>query len=358
MNDEPKKLDIAAARARLNQAGGRDYWRSLEDLAGTPEFRDLMEREFPRQAVGWSEDENPGEGRRTFLKMMGASLALAGLAACTRQPTEHIMPYVRQPEELIPGKPLFYATATTLNGVATGVLAESHEGRPTKIEGNPEHPASLGACDAFSQASVLQLYDPDRMQAATLQGEIRSWDDFFGALRAKLAAEKLVNGAGIRILTETVTSPAVAAQIAAIQKLYPAMKWHQWEPAGPHGARAGALMAFNQPVNTYYDLSQAKTIVSLDSDFLASGAASLRYARQFAAGRRVRGDQTAMNRLYVVEPAPTPTGAKADHRLPLRAGDIEVFAGALATAVGTGRGPHQGENADIYKWIDPSRATC
>ena len=172
MNEEPKKLDLAAARARLNQARGPEYWRSLEDLASTPEFRDLMEREFPRQAVGWSEDENPGEGRRTFLKMMGASLALAGLAACTRQPTEHIMPYVRQPEELIPGKPLFYATATTRNGVATGVLAESHEGRPTKIEGNPEHPASLGACDAFSQASVLQLYDPDRMQAATLQ-----WDE-------------------------------------------------------------------------------------------------------------------------------------------------------------------------------------
>jgi molybdopterin-containing oxidoreductase family iron-sulfur binding subunit len=353
MNDEPKKLDIAAARARLNQASGRDYWRSLEDLAGTPEFRDLMEREFPRQAVGWSEDENPGEGRRTFLKMMGASLALAGLTACTRQPAEQIMPYVRQPEELIPGKPLFYATATTRNGVATGVLAESHEGRPTKIEGNPEHPASLGACDAFSQASVLGLYDPDRMQAATFQGEIRSWEDFFGALREKLAAQKLVNGAGIRILTETVTSPALAAQIGAIQKLYPAMKWHQWEPAGPHGARAGALLAFNQPVNTYYDLSRAKTIVSLDSDFLASGPASLRYARQFADGRRVRGGQTAMNRLYVVEPAPTPTGAKADHRLPLRSADIEVFAGALSTAVGTGRGPHQGENAVVYNWIDP-----
>ena len=149
MNEEPKKLDLAAARARLSRAGGRDYWRSLEDLASTPEFRDLMEREFPRQAVGWSEDENPGEGRRTFLKTMGASLALAGLTACTRQPTEHIMPYVRQPEELIPGKPLFYATATTLNGVATGVLAESHEGRPTKIEGNPEHPASAGRMRRF-----------------------------------------------------------------------------------------------------------------------------------------------------------------------------------------------------------------
>ena len=134
-------LDPAAIRsalwARLEGARGRDYWRSLDDLAATPEFQDLLEREFPRQAVGWSDDEDPVEGRRNFLKLMGASLALAGMTACTRQPTEHIMPYVRQPEDLIPGRPLFFATATTLNGVANGVLVESHEGRPTKMEGNP-----------------------------------------------------------------------------------------------------------------------------------------------------------------------------------------------------------------------------
>src|SRR5438270_1515930 len=183
MSESMQKLDLAAVRERLEGARGRDYWRSLEDLSSTPEFKELVEREFPRQAVGWSEDENPVEGRRNFLKLMGASLALGGLAACTKQPTEHIMPYVRQPEDLIPGRPLFFATATTLNGVATGVLAESHEGRPTKIEGNPEHPASLGACDAFSQASVLQLYDPDRARAVTFQGEIRSWGAFLGALR-------------------------------------------------------------------------------------------------------------------------------------------------------------------------------
>src|SRR5512140_2409845 len=209
MNEEQNQLDLAAVRARLDGARGREYWRSLEDLATTPGFRDLVEREFPQQAIGWSEDENPVEGRRNFLKLMGASLALAGLAACTRQPTEFIMPYIRQPEELIPGKPLFYATATTLNGVARGVLAESHEGRPTKIEGNPEHPATLGACDSFSQASVLQLYDPDRMQALTFQGEIRSWGAFLGALREILSAQKATGGAGIRILTETVTSPTM-----------------------------------------------------------------------------------------------------------------------------------------------------
>ena len=352
MNESRKKLDLPAVRALLNgKADGRDYWRSLEELAGTPEFEELIEREFPRQAIGWSDDENSVEGRRNFLKIMGASLALAGLTACTRQPTEHIMPYIRQPEELVPGRPLFYATATTLNGVATGVLAESHEGRPTKIEGNPEHPASLGAADAFMQASVLQLYDPDRSKTLSYLGEIRSWGDFFGSLREILAVQRTANGAGIRILTETITSPTMASQMAAIRKLYPAAKWHQWEPAGPHSARAGAAMAFGQPLNTYYDLSKANVVVALDSDFLASGHGSLRYARQFSARRRVQGGQTSMNRLYAVEPVPTPTGARADHRLPLRAADIEEFAWALATQLKVANGPTKGDNADVYKWI-------
>jgi MoCo/4Fe-4S cofactor protein with predicted Tat translocation signal len=351
MSEEYNQLDLAAVRARLDGARGRDYWRSLEDLAAKPEFRELLEREFPQQAIGWSDDEDHVEGRRNFLKLMGASLALAGLSACTRQPTEHIMPYIRQPEELIPGRPLFYATAMTLSGVASGLLVESHEGRPTKVEGNPEHPGTLGACDIYSQASVLQLYDPDRSQSLTFNGEIRGWGDFLGSLRETLARQRAAGGAGLRILTETVSSPTMASQLAAIQKLYPQAKWHQWEPAGAHSARAAAAQAFGAPVNTYYNLANAKTVVSLDSDFLASGPASLRYARQFAARRRVRGNQTEMNRLYVVEPMPTPTGAKADHRLPLRAGDIEEFAWALATGLGAANGPKQGENHDIYKWI-------
>jgi molybdopterin-containing oxidoreductase family iron-sulfur binding subunit len=357
MSDPQKNTDLAAVRrdlcARLEGARGRDYWRSLDEVAATPEFQDLLEREFPRQAVGWSEDENPVEGRRNFLKLMGASLALAGMTACTRQPTEHIMPYVRQPEDLIPGRPLFFATATTLNGVASGVLVESHEGRPTKIEGNPEHPATLGACDPYSQASVLQLYDPDRSQALTYNGEIRSWSAFTGALRDALAQQKGKGGAGIRILTETVTSPSMAEQLRTIQKLYPAAKWHQWDPAGPHSARAAAIQAFGQPVNTYYDFTNANVVVSLDADFLASGAASLRYARQFAKRRRVDEPTSTMNRLYVVEPMPTPTGTKADHRLALRAGDVEEFAWALAISLGIAQGPKTGENHDIYKWLGP-----
>ncbi|HWB83329.1 MAG TPA: TAT-variant-translocated molybdopterin oxidoreductase [Bryobacteraceae bacterium] len=353
MSDLRKKLDLAAVRARLEGARGREYWRSLDDLASTEEFQDLLEREFPRQAIGWSEDENSVDGRRNFLKLMGASLALAGLTACTKQPVEHIMPYVRQPEELIPGKPLFFATATTLNGVASGVLAESHEGRPTKIEGNPEHPGTLGACDPFSQASVLQLYDPDRAQVLTYEGEVRSWAAFLAELRNIVVRQRLKNGAGIRILTETVTSPTLAAQLHAVQQALPAAKWHQWEPAGPHSARTSAMQAFGQPVHTRYNFLNANVVVSLDSDFLASGAGYLRYAREFSARRRVRTDQTTMNRLYAVEPMPTATGTKADHRLPLRAGDVEEFARALAAGVGATNGPQSGQNGDIYKWIGP-----
>jgi molybdopterin-containing oxidoreductase family iron-sulfur binding subunit len=263
------------------------------------------------------------------------------------------MPYVRQPEDLIPGRPLFFATAVTLNGVANGVLVESHEGRPTKMEGNPQHPATLGACDPYTQAAVLQLYDPDRSQALSFNGEISSWGEYTGALRDALAQQKAKNGAGIRILTETVTSPSMAEQWRTIQKLYPAAKWHQWDPAGPHSARAAATQAFGQPVNTYYDFTNANVVVSLDADFLASGPASLRYARQFAKRRRMDDASGTMNRLYVVEPMPTPTGTKADHRLALRASDIEEFAWALAISLGIAEGPKTGENHDIYKWLGP-----
>src|SRR5206468_2413656 len=177
--------------------------------------------------------------------------------------------------------------------------------------------------------------------------------EFYGAMRERLDTQKATGGAGIRILTETITSPSMGDQFAAIQKVFPAAKWHQWEPAGPHSARAGARMAFGQPLNTYHDLTNAKVIVSLDSDFLGSGPFSLRYVRQWSSRRRVAETNGEMNRLYVVEPMPTATGTKADHRLPLRAADVEEFAWALATALGIAQVPKQVDNNDIYKWIGP-----
>lgn len=231
---EARKLDLPAVRALLEKSHGREYWRSLQDLAQTDAFQDLMHREFPRYASEWED----GDSRRNFIKLMGASLALAGLAACTRQPTELIAPYAKQPEELVPGRPLFFATAMPLGSGSTGLLVESHEGRPTKIEGNPDHPESLGACDVYSQASVLGLYDPDRSQALTLEGEIRSWSAFLGAVQLVTGQQKSKQGAGIRILTETVTSPTLANQIKETLTAFPGAKWHQWEPAGAHSVRA------------------------------------------------------------------------------------------------------------------------
>jgi MoCo/4Fe-4S cofactor protein with predicted Tat translocation signal len=335
-------LDLAAIRERLGASRGRDYWRSLEELADSEGFQDLLEREFPRYAMQWDD----AAGRRHFLKVMGASLALAGLSACTRQPTEAIMPYVRQPEEVIPGKPLFFATAVPVAGIATGVLVESHLGRPTKIEGNPDHPASLGATDAFAQASVLELYDPDRSQTLTYLGDIRPWSGFLGAAREALAPQTATGGAGLRFLTGSTTSPTLADQFRSVLKKFPAAKWHRYEPAGRQAGLAGARQAFGEPAHTYYKIDKADVILALDADFLCSGPGSVRYAADFAGRRRVRGNQTAMNRLYVVESTATPTGAKADHRLAMRAADIERFAEAVAAGVGA---------HDVDKSLESSR---
>ncbi|HEX9370845.1 MAG TPA: TAT-variant-translocated molybdopterin oxidoreductase, partial [Roseiflexaceae bacterium] len=323
-------LDLVALRARLEGASGRQYWRSLQELADTHEFREFLHREFPRGAA----ELKDAVSRRTFLKLMGASLALAGLSGCGR-PQQSIVPYVRQPEEIVPGRPLFYATALTLDGYATGVLVRSNEGRPTKIEGNPRHPASLGASDAITQASILTLYDPDRSQAVINVGRISTWDAFFTQLTGQLQGSGAAS-AGLRLLTGTVTSPTLAAQIQALLAKYPGAQWHQYQPVGRDSSLEGARLAFGQPVNTLYRFDQAAAILSLDADFLIERPGSLRYARDFISGRLVRDGQKAMNRLYVVESTPTITGAMADHRLPLKAGAVEAFARALAQALGVG----------------------
>src|SRR6266436_3880113 len=323
-------MDLAAVRARLQSKTGKQYWRTLEELAGDPQFAELLHREFPRQAPSeWDDSVD----RRDFLKLMAASLAFAGLSGCGRAPEQHIVPYVKQPDGLVLGKPQFYATAMPFGADAIGVLVESHEGRPTKIEGNPDHPSSLGATNAFAQASILNLYDPDRAQTPTRFGEIHTWAEFQNSAQAIAAAVKLADGAGFRILTGIVTSPTLAAQIQLVLALYPKAKWHQWEPAVGDGTREGAKLAFGNYVNTIYRPEKADVILSLDSDFLGSGPGHIRYAREFSRRRKLNGVADKMNRLYVVEPTPSVTGATADHRLPLRASEVELFARALAARV-------------------------
>jgi MoCo/4Fe-4S cofactor protein with predicted Tat translocation signal len=319
------------------------FYRSLEELAQTPGFAERLHREFPAAASEWDDPE----GRRDFLRLMGASLALAGLTACTRQPEEKIVPYVRAPEEMVPGKPLYYATGVRHGGYANGVLVESHMGRPTKLEGNPEHPASLGATDVFGQAAILDLYDPDRSQTLTHLGEIRAWSAFLSAIRVALETQRPLGGAGFRILTETVTSPTLAAQIEGILAEFPRARWHQWEPAGRDNVRAGAKLAFGEPVEVRYDLANADVILSLDADFVSCGPSRLRDVRAFTA-RRKPGDAGAANRLYVVESSPTLAGAIADHRLPLRPSEVEGFARAVAAGLGL---PVEGGAA--HPWVAP-----
>ena len=318
-----KQLDLQTVKEQIEETSGPEYWRSLEELAGSEEFREMLHREFPKGASEWLDSFS----RRGFLKTMGASLALAGLTGCTKLPLTEIVPYVKQPENLIPGKPMYYATAFTLGGYASPILVESHLFRPTKIEGNPDHPASLGGTDVYAQASLLDLYDPDRAQNITYMGDVRSWTGFTDAVRGPMSVQKSMAGAGVRILTQTVSSPTLAGQIGDYLKANPQAKWHVYEPISRDNVVEGAKMAFGEVVETRYDLSKADVIVSLDADFLYAGfPGNARYIRDFASRRNPDAE---MNRLYVVESTPSSTGMKADHRLPMRASQIEGFARAL-----------------------------
>jgi molybdopterin-containing oxidoreductase family iron-sulfur binding subunit len=347
-----RPLDLAAVRAKLQSKSGKQYWRTIEELAEDPHFEDLLHREFPRQASEWDEAVD----RRDFLKLMAASLAFAGLTGCQANEQTHLVPYVKQPDGMVLGKPLFYATAMPFGADTIGILVESHEGRPTKIEGNPDHPASRGGTDVLTQASILNLYDPDRAQTATFAGEIRTWSAFLDAAQAMSAEIKAANGAGFRILTGTVVSPSIGEQLQYLLKLYPLAKWHQWEPAGSDGAREGGKLVFGRYVSTVYRPEKADVILSLDSDFLASGPGHIRYMKEFY--RRRKLDQFAeadrpgaeMNRLYVVEPTPSVTGCSADHRLPLSFLDVQQFARALAAKLGLGGSGAL--PAAAGKWLD------
>jgi len=357
---EPLRLDLETVRRELQNKRGPELWRSLDELAGTAEFQELLHREFPRQASVWIESAGhdagngaghgeAGEGgpsgtsRRAFLQLSSASLALAGLTACTRQPIEKIVPYVEQPEQVVPGRPLFFATTLTQGGYGVGVLAESHEGRPTKIEGNTEHPASLGSTDMFAQAAILDLYDPARSQSVLHDGRTAMASTFLVAAAQLMRAKRASGGQGVRLLTGAVTSPTFAAQMKQFAALYPNARWHRWEAAGPLHSRAAAVRAFGRPVEVRYDLSHADVVATFDSDLLAAGPGSVVYARQFADRRRVREASPdlaqKLNRLYAVETTPSPTGSIADHRLPLPPAELEALLAALAQMVAAGNAP-------------------
>ncbi|MFN8498646.1 MAG: TAT-variant-translocated molybdopterin oxidoreductase [Anaerolineae bacterium] len=322
---EPLDLEDVATKVTAKQ--DRKYWRTLQELADGEGFQSLLEREFPRMASVWTD----GVTRRRFLQIMGASLALGGLAACSPLDMKKIVPYVKQPEGMVLGMPMYFASAMPLSGFGKGVLVASYEGRPTKIEGNIDSAASLGATDAFMQASTLVLYDPDRAQAIRNGTRIRPYEAFSTTLRSALELQKAAGGSGLRILTETVTSPTLVSQLQGILKAYPQAKWVQYEPALTSIELAGTQLAFGAALQPVYSFDKAKIIVSLDSNFMGEGPGDLAYSKAFAKGRKPDAN---MNRLYAATPMPTVTSAIADNRLPIRASDIEPLARIIASRVG------------------------
>lgn len=328
MPSKNSKTNFALLRDKILQKSGKDYWRSVEEFTDAPEFEEFVKEEYPQHAEEWED----GLSRRNFIKVMGASLALAGLSGCVIQPAEKIVPYVRQPEEIVPGKALFYATAMTLGGEATGLLAKSNEGRPTKIEGNPDHPQSLGATDVRAQASLLDLYDPDRSQEITYRGNARTWQNFMTELRARIDENRVDGGAGIRFLTETVTSPTLAAQMKQILTELPNARWYQYEPVNCDNALAGAKMAFGSVAKPIYKFDQATRVLSLDKDIFSDF--NVRYTKDYNKSRVFNEEKKEINRLYTIETTLSVTGAKSDHRLAVKPSQMPEIAKAIAAALG------------------------
>jgi MoCo/4Fe-4S cofactor protein with predicted Tat translocation signal len=324
-------ITLAEARARLSGKGGKRYWRSLEELADAPGFDEMLQREFPRQASEWIDPVS----RRGFLKIMGASMALAGLSGCTKQPDEPIYPYIKQPEDLILGKPNYFASAHPFNTGAVPVLVKSDAYRPIKVDGNPDHPINRGSSDPITQGTLLGLYDPDRSQHVRYRGENREWAEFVQAFQTHLAVKKVNGGQGVYVLTSTVTSPTLAGQIKKAQTAWPNAKFLQYDPINRDSAYAATAAAFGAPVDTQYWLEGADVIVSLDSDFLSgiTHPGFNKLANDYSRRRKLDGDKIDMNRLYAVESAVTTTGMKAEHRLGMRASDVAGFAATLAAQI-------------------------
>jgi molybdopterin-containing oxidoreductase family iron-sulfur binding subunit len=331
-----KRLPIVYAK----DLSGRQYWRSLAEQQNDPDYLEARTREFPEGA-----DEPPPEGdvsRRGFMGIMGAAMALAGMTAC-RRPEEKIVPYARAPEEVVPGNPLFYATAMPWLGTAIGLLVETHEGRPTKVEGNPAHPDSLGATNTYAQASVLDLYDPDRSDAPRAKGDVKkSWDDLAVALRDVQSKVKADAGKTLAILTQDHRSPAVDAALVELQKELPGARIFRWAPFGRSTSRDGAALAFGKRLDTVRDWSKARVIVTLDADAFVRDGSPIKQARAWAEGRRPEGGKT-LNRLYAVESVYTVTGGCADHRIRLKPSEVASFAFTLAHTLATAHGVDLGE---------------
>src|SRR5438105_5062867 len=329
----------------------RTYWRSLAQIEERPEFRDALEREFPEGA-----SELPdGITRRDMMMLLGASLSLAGLAGC-RRPVEEIVPFVTAPEEMVPGIPRYYATTMPFGRSAYGLIVESHEGRPTKIEGNPSHPSTLGASSSRVQASVLGLYDPDRSQSLMQHGSPKSWSDFVTAWKQLSEAHAADGGAGLAVLSESFSSPTLARLASELRARYPRLQWATYEAVSDENRLAGLRAATGRDVDLMLRFDRASVILALDADPLLTDPEMIRHTRGFAAARRAGASGGVMNRLYAVEGVYSLTGAMADHRLRLESRQIAPFLAMLAARLTRAAAGASSADAGVPavdpRWID------
>jgi MoCo/4Fe-4S cofactor protein with predicted Tat translocation signal len=339
---------IERGRCAATRRGER-YWRSPEDFADDPSYREFVNREFPAGASelafedGADGEAGTGESRRGFLKLMGASLALAGAATIPgcRRPDHLIVPYTDEPEHVVPGKPLFFATSMPLaGGGAEGLIVETHQGRPTKVEGNPLHPTNRGKSSVWSQASILETYDPDRLKFPTYNNPTRgrldaTWDDFRGWWDGEGKAAAAANGgAGLAVICDKKTSPTLDGLRERFLSEHPNATWVWWDPADSRrNSIEGTEIAFGSPRRVLHDFDGAEVVLSLDSDFLTEGPNHINEARSFAATRRVESSGDAMSRLYVCEAHPSGTGSMADHRWRMAPSQTTAFAVRVASLV-------------------------
>ena len=317
-------------------ATGKRYWRSLGEYANTAGFREWLEREFPAGAAELSEGD---WSRRDFLKLMSASMALAGvgLTSC-RRPEAHLVPFTKSVEWTIPGKALYYATAMPRRGGAIPLIATTVDGRPIKLEGNPLHPASNGATDLFAQASILDLYDPTRSRRFVNKGKTSDRASFEKYVVDLVNKAKSDGGAGLAFLVEETQSPTRERLRTELEGLFPAMRWCVYDAGLAYDRQSATQMAFGPNARLIPRLDRADVILSLGSDFLDCGEGELAATRGFTNRRRVREAKDTMNRLYVVENRFTLTGAMADHRLRCPASQIATVAYALAREIASATG--------------------
>lgn len=299
---------------------GKTYWRSLNELSQTKAYQQFLHREFPENAS----ELNDGQSRRHFLKIMGASIALAGFAAC-RKPVQKILPYTKRPVEVVPGNPVYYATAIPFQGSLTGVLVQSNEGRPTKIEGNPDHPASLGGTSTHHQATILNLYDPDRARKITQNGDQKTVSDLVNFITTQATSDKKVV-----FISEANSSITLDTVKTKLSKKFKNLTWFTYEPFNNSAVESGTQLAFGEKLRTVNHFDKAQVIVSVDDDFLSDATNGVVNTKRFTKGRKLASTNDGLNRLYVIESALSLTGSNADVRYPIKSSDLASFVFALA----------------------------